>query len=125
MPILIINTYMEKTESVTPPAKKKLGGARPGSGRKKGSTNLISATMLLDSIKATSKKEYCDILAEDFERARNHPDANLAAKYHQLILNKVMTTLTSVEVTDSQANIDTKRAAFAAALAKMAELKQD
>jgi hypothetical protein len=117
---------MEKTNIETPPAKTgKKGGKREGAGRKKGSTNLISATMLLDSIKATSKKEYCDILAEDFEFARKYPDPNLLAKYHQLILNKVMTTLATVEVKDSQETIDAKKAAFAEALAKMAGLKQD
>lgn len=117
---------MEKTDIETPKVKTgRKGGRREGSGRKKGSTNLISATMLLDSIKATSKKEYCDILAEDFEHARKYPDPNLLAKYHQLILSKVMTTLAHVEVTDSQANIDAKRAAFAAALEKMSGLQQE
>jgi hypothetical protein len=115
---------MEKTNIETPTVKKR-GGRREGGGRKKGSTNLISASILLDSIKATSKKEYADILAQDFENARRSGDTNLAAKYHQLILNKVMTTLTSVELTDSQDNIDAKRQAFAAALEKMAGLKQD
>lgn len=117
---------MEKTtELEQKPRKARRGGARPGSGRKKGSTNQLSATMLLDSIRATSKKEYAQILAEDFEFARKYPDPNLAAKYHQLILTKVMTTLAHIEVTDSQDNIDSKRAAFAEALAKMAGLKQD
>jgi hypothetical protein len=115
---------MEK--NMTPPVKTgKRGGKREGAGRRKGSTNLLSATDLLASIKATSKKEYAQILAEDFEFARKYPDPNLLAKYHQLILNKVMTTLSTVEVTDSAESVEAKRQAFADALAKMSGLKQE
>lgn len=109
-----------------PIEKKKHGGSRPGSGRKKNSTEQITVKGLMTSLAQRSGgKQYQDLLVEDFLAARAASDKNLVMKYHQLILNKVMSTLATVEITDSQANIEAKQQAFADALAKLVEISKE
>jgi hypothetical protein len=108
------------------PAKKKgKGGARPGSGRKKGSVNTVSINGLLEALdKKQPGAKYEDILMEDFLKARQNNDTQLVIKYHNLILNKVMTHVHKIEVTDSQEAIDAKQLAFAEALSKLTGVKK-
>jgi hypothetical protein len=94
------------------------GGARKGAGRPKGSVDKVTIAGLLNSIELQSGRTYQDMLAEDFIAARTG-DRNLAVKYHNLILNKVMATMNSVEITDSQDAITAKQAAFAEAIAQI------
>lgn len=101
------------------------GGPRPGSGRKKGSTERITIEGLLTTLKTQSKgKNYEELLVADFLKAREINDTTLMLKYHNLILNKVMSTLTQVEVTDTQDVIEQKQLAFAEALAKLTGVQQ-
>ena len=105
---------------------KKVGGARPGAGRPKGSTEQVTIGGLLESIKLQSNgKNYEDILVEDFLKARQTGDSQLTVKYHNLILNKVMNSLAKIEVTDSQDAVEMKQQAFSEALAKLTGLKKD
>ena len=116
-----------KTDSIEKPKEKKNthGGARPGSGRKKGSKNHISVEELLDSLESrTGGQRYEDILVDDFLEARNENDKTLILKYHNLILNKVMNNLAKIEVTDSDDAIQAKQLAFAEALSKLTGVKQ-
>jgi hypothetical protein len=62
---------------------------------------------------------------EDFVTARLNNDQQLVVKYHNLILNKLMTHVAKIEITDSQETINMKQAAFADALSKLAGHKQD
>ena len=94
------------------------GGARAGAGRPKGSTDRVTIAGLLEAVESHSGKTYVEALAEDFGHARAN-DPHLAQKYHNLILNKVAATLTSVEVTDSEDQVEAKRRAFAEALEAM------
>jgi len=106
--------------------KKKIGGARPGAGRPKGGTNQVSVNSLLESLeKRTNGKRYEEVLMEDFITARQNNDSQLVIKYHNLILNKLMTHVTKIEVTDSQETIDAKQTAFAEALAKLTGIKSE
>jgi len=67
------------------------GGIRPGSGRKLGSTQKLSAKEILEAIEQTANGvPYEMILANDFLAARYGDDKHLVAKYHQLILSKVI-----------------------------------
>ena len=98
--------------------KKKIssrGGARKGAGRPKGSTDKVTIAGLLDAIDATAGESYVELLAQDFVHARNN-DKHLAAKYHNLILNKVAATLNTVEVVDSEDAVNAKAEAFKEAL---------
>lgn len=107
------------------PLKKK-GGAKPGAGRPKGSTEQVTIAGLLNTLKEQSKgKNYEDLLVEDFLKARDRGDSQLTVKYHNLILNKVMVHLAKIEVTEPQDAIEAKQLAFAEALAKLTGIKKD
>lgn len=115
---------MEKTENIE--KKKGRGGARPGSGRKKGSTVHITIEGLLNQVYTQSRgQDYEALLIQDFLAARDSHDKQLLLKYHNLILNKVMNTLAKIEVTDSADSVEAKKVAFAEALAKLAGVEKD
>ena len=121
----MLNNHMEKN---TKTAKKANGhgGARKGAGRPPGSKSEVTIKGLLESLdKHAPGTEYEDLLIQDFLTARNDGDSNLTLKYHNLILNKVMSSLAKVEVTDSKDIIEAKQAAFADALAKLVGNSKD
>jgi hypothetical protein len=102
------------------------GGARKGAGRPKGGTNQVSVNGLLAALENKTKGvSYETILMEDFISARNNNDQQLVLKYHNLILNKLMTHVSKIEITDSQETIDAKQQAFTEALAKLAGIKKE
>jgi hypothetical protein len=102
------------------------GGAGRGQGRPKGGSNSVTVKGLLDALETrTGGATYEEILMEDFVTARLNNDQGLVVKYHNLILNKLMTHVAKIEITDSQETINMKQAAFADALAKLAGHKQD
>jgi hypothetical protein len=102
------------------------GGARPNAGRPKGSTEQVTISGLLSSIREKANgQNYEEILVEDFLKARSNNDSQLTVKYHNLILNKVMNSLAKIEVIDGQEAINAKQAAFAEALAKLTGMKKD
>lgn len=112
------------TETIQKKSKPKVssrGGARVGAGRPKGSVDKVTIAGLLNEIEHQAGRTYQTMLAEDFIASRSG-DRNLAAKYHNLILNKVMATMNTVEVTNSADEVTAKTAAFAAALAKINEI---
>ena len=114
---------MEKT---TTTAKKSKGGARPGAGRKKDGRNQLSVGGLLEMLEIKAGgKPYEELLVNDFLLARQNNDSQLIIKYHNLILNKVMTNMAKIEVTDSSDNIEAKKVAFAEALAKLTGLSKE
>lgn len=117
---------MEKTKSIEPEKKKGRGGYRPGSGRKKDSRAQLSVGELLETLQAKSGgKSYEDLLVTDFLDARSKNDTQLMLKYHNLILNKVMTHMAKVEVTDSTEAVEAKKQIFAEALAKLTGIKTE
>ena len=102
------------------------GGARSGAGRPKGSTDKITAKSLLEMIELKANgKNYEEILVQDFLEARQNKDYALLMKYHQLILQKVMTTLTKIEVTEDKDAVEAKKAAFAEALAQLTGINKE
>ena len=74
------------------------GGARPNAGRKRGSTQKLSAQTLLHEI-ARKDKPFAVGFAEDYHNARMSNDKNLVAKYQQMILNKVVADKVDVDHT--------------------------
>jgi hypothetical protein len=100
------------------------GGAREGAGRKKGGSNQVTINGILESLeKRTNGKKYEEVLVEDFMTARNNNDQQLVVKYHNLILNKVMTHVSKIEITDSSEAIKVKEAIFVEALQKLTGLQ--
>jgi len=102
------------------------GGVRKGAGRPKGGTNQVSVNGLLAALERKTKGVgYETILMEDFINARDSKDHQLVIKYHNLILNKLMTHVSKIEITDSQDTIDMKQKVFTEALAKLAGIKKE
>ena len=96
------------------------GGARPGAGRKKGSTDNVTIKYLLEVLEAKSGgQSYEEILVDDFLTARLNNDTQLMLKYHNLLGNKLFSTLAKVEVVDGEDMVKAKQAAFAEAIAKI------
>jgi hypothetical protein len=115
---------MEKNTNST--EKKKRGGARPGAGRPKGSTEQVTIGGLLSTLRVQSKgRDYEELLVEDFLKARNSGDSHMTVKYHNLILNKVMNNLAKIEITESEDLVQSKQLAFAEALAKLTGIKPE
>ena len=78
--------------------KKGRGGHRPNGGRKKGSTNKLTAQTLLQEI-AKKDKPFAIGLAEDYHNARMSDDKQLVMKYQQMILSKVVADKVDVDHT--------------------------
>ena len=105
--------------------KSKRGGARPGAGRPKGTRNRITVQDLLEAIENNTGTSYESLLVQDFLQARQGNDNHLVHKYHNLISNKILTTLNSVEVTESQDAVLQKQAAFAEAIAQITGISKE
>lgn len=95
------------------------GGARKGAGRPKGVRNKVTVQDLLAAIDTQTGQSYEELLVSDFIAARQGNDNHLIHKYHTLISNKILSTLASVEVTDSDDAVRAKQAAFAEAIAQI------
>jgi len=117
---------MEKDKTISATEPKARGGKREGAGRKKGSKDQVSIKNLLESLYSkTNGKHYEDLLIADFLDARERKDQQLIMKYHQLILQKVMTSLNRIEVTEGEDVIAAKKLAFADALSKLTQVIKD
>jgi hypothetical protein len=111
------NKQEKKSEPVK--VKGKCGGPRPGSGRPKGSKSHITIEGLLQQVYAKSQgQDYEELLIQDFLSARDSHNQELTLKYHNLILNKVMSSLAKIEVNEGADAVEAKKIAFAEALAK-------
>ena len=98
------------------------GGARKGAGRPKGVRNKVTVQDLLAAIETESGLGYEELLVRDFLTARAGNDNHLVHKYHNLISNKILSTLTTVEIESTEDTVMAKQAAFTAALAKITEI---
>jgi hypothetical protein len=102
------------------------GGYRAGAGRPKGSKDNVTIKHLLENIyNQTSGRDYEELLVEDFLQARNQNDKQTVIKYHNLILSKVMNTLTKIEINETADAVEAKKLAFAEALSKLTGVQKD
>ena len=85
--LALVNTIMENNNQIV--SKPKVGGAREGAGRPKGTLNKISGAALLEALEDTLGIPYPVQLANNYLQAL-HEDRHLVAKYDQLFLNKVV-----------------------------------
>ena len=114
------------TELIQKKSKAKVssrGGARKGAGRPRGTRNKVTVQDLLQAIDTQTGQGYEELLVADFIAARQGNDNHLVHKYHNLISGKILSTLATIEVTDSDDAVRTKQAAFAEAIAQIAGLK--
>jgi len=99
----LVNDNMQELfelEKIETPIKKKRGGARPGCGRKLGSTQKLSGLTILQAIEKIDKP-FAEGLAEDYYKARVSGDTHLIQKYQQMFLNKVVADKQEVDVTSN------------------------
>ena len=97
----------------------KHGGSRNGAGRPKGSGNSISVKTLLESIESKIGMPFEESVAEGYRDALQSGDKHLQHKWTNLIMSKVMSTQTKIEVEDHRNSIEAKQEAFKVALANM------
>lgn len=100
------------------------GGARKGAGRPPGARNRITVQDLLAAIDTQTGRPYEELLVQDFLAARQGNDNHLIHKYHSLISGKILSTLATVEVADTRDAVAAKQAAFAEAIAQIAQKTQ-
>jgi hypothetical protein len=105
--------------------KSNKGGARPGAGRPKGAKAFLTIQGLLDEIRHQTGVDYDEVLVTDMQTARARGDHHLVVKYHNLILNKVMSNLNKIEITDSADALEMKKQAFADAIKQLTGLAVD
>lgn len=94
---MVDNQILQPAE---PPKKKGRGGARPGSGRKTGSTVKLSAADVLAEI-ARQDVPFAVGLAQDYIRARQSGDMNVIQRYQQMLLAKVIADKHETDVTSN------------------------
>ena len=115
-----LNTHMETTKT-----KGSWGGARPGGGRPKGSTNRLSAAQILDTAESMLGKSLIQSIMEGYIGAIQSGDTKERIQYEKFLLDKTASTSIEAEVTTVGDSVEAKQAAFAAALANLTKTNID
>lgn len=116
---------MEKNTKTEKKPKGKMGGARAGAGRPKGTTNKLTAQQILEAAENMLGKPFIVSLMEGYIDTINTGDTRNRVTYEKIILDKTATTLVEAEITDSKDAIEQKQAAFAEALAKLVGVSKE
>lgn len=121
----MLNNIMENIENISIETAQAHGGARTGAGRPKGTTNRLTAREILDTTESMLGKPFVVSLIEGYIDSINTGDTKNRITYEKIILDKTATTIIEAEVTNSQDDLDLKKAAFAEALAKLVGVGSD
>ena len=92
------------------------GGARPGAGRKKGSTNKVSLEDLLGHIESHTGISFAEQVAINYAAAIQRADHAGVRDYEKILLGKLVADKQEIATTESEDTTVAKAAAFAAAL---------
>ena len=95
------------------------GGARPGAGRPKGSTALITAATLIRAIEDQGQRPFEELLAEGYIDSIEQNNRKLRIEYERMFLGKLVADKQEVEIKDSEETVQAKQEAFAQALADL------
>jgi len=98
------------------------GGYRPGGGRPKGSTTKIKIEDLMAQIELQSGETYDQLLAKNYVSAIQRSDWGGVRDYDKAFMNKMIAERMAVEVNSPEDAVEAKQAAFAAALAQLAQI---
>jgi hypothetical protein len=123
--VKVLNKNMEKNTKTEKKPRGKNGGARPGAGRPKGTTNRLTAKEILDTAESMLGKPFVVSLMEGYIDTINTGDTRNRVTYEKIILDKTATTIIEAEITDSKDAIEQKQAAFADALAKLVGVSKE
>ena len=121
--LMMLNNNMENIENTS--NEKGHGGARPGAGRPKGSSNRLTAKEILDTADNMLGKPFVVSLLEGYIDSINTGDTKNRVTYEKIILDKTATTIIEAEITDSTDAVQAKQAAFAEAMAKLVGVSPD
>jgi len=69
---------------------KKMGGKRPGAGRKKGTTNKISGVSILQAVEQQCGEKFENLLAQGYNQSIVDNDMQSRIAYEKMILSKVV-----------------------------------
>lgn len=111
---------MEKKTIIPIPGK--LGGARPGAGRPKGSTNKMTMEGLLASLDQHLGRSYAEQIAINYATALDRSDWSGVRDYDKVLLGKVVADKTEVTTVEGEDAIQQRADAFAEALATLAQV---
>jgi hypothetical protein len=92
------------------------GGARVGSGRKKGSTTKIKIEDLMAQIELQSGESYDQLLARNYVGAIQRSDWGGVRDYDKAFMNKMIADKSEITTVESTDAIAQKQAAFAEAI---------
>jgi hypothetical protein len=112
-------TTETKTKKTMPLTRKKApsrGGARPGSGRPKGSTSKIRIEDLMIGIENAAGMSYGLLLAKNYVDAIRREDWASVRDYDKALMNKMIADKNDITIDDNTDTIEQKQRAFAAAL---------
>ena len=115
---------MEKIQNKTDEPKK-VGGARPGSGRPVGRSNKISAREILEECENIIGKPLAVSLLEGYRDTILDGDRKHRVLYEKILLDKCASNLLDVEVTDTSEAVAAKQAAFTEALRALQNNTED
>lgn len=120
----MLNNHMEKNinSKTGKPKISSRGGARPNSGRPKGSTNKITMDNLLSSLDARLGMPYSDQIASNYASALNREDWGNVKDYDRLFVGKLVADKLEVESINNEDVLEAKKLAFAEAIAKLADI---
>ena len=102
--------------------KKKIssrGGARPGAGRKLGSSNKLKLEDLLQDIEKHTNMTYSQRVATNYLEAIQRGDHAGVRDYDKILLGKLVADKQELEVTNTSDAVEAKREAFADAVAAL------
>jgi len=111
---------MEKKKIVPVPGKN--GGARPGAGRPKGSTNKITMDSILQNLDQQLGHSYAEQIAINYSAAIGRADWSGVRDYDRVLLGKVVADKVEVENTTSEDAVAARAAAFAEALTALTQV---
>jgi hypothetical protein len=111
---------MEKKKIVPIPGKN--GGARPGAGRPRGSTNKITMDSLLQNLDSHLGRSYAEQIAINYASAIGRADWSGVRDYDRVLLGKVVADKLEVESTTTEDAAQAKATAFAEALVALTQV---
>lgn len=97
------------------------GGARPGAGRPKGTSNKLSGQQLLASIEAETGEEFGTLLARGYAESIEQNDRNTRLQYEKLFMSKVVADKVEIDLNENQTMMEMKAQAFSDALKSLAQ----
>jgi hypothetical protein len=113
-----MSTEKKSDQPVKKPRKKisSRGGARPNSGRPKGSTTKIKIEDLMAQIELQSGESYDQLLAKNYVGAIARSDWGGVRDYDKAFMNKMIADKSEVTTIESTEVLEQKQQAFAEAI---------